>query len=212
MDSMQSQSKNWKKIPAYKLMNSVLEVFNLEVRDEYYGLQDEIDLLSRTYVKGLREMKPDYKFYPDANSTLRISYGKVDDYEPRDGVEYTHYTTIEGIMQKYDPKNDDFQLPARMIQLYEKKDYGEYAQDGELRVAFTASNHTTGGNSGSPVLNGDGHLVGINFDRNWEGTMSDIMYDPDRVRNISVDVHYVLWVIDKYAGAKHLIKEMKIMR
>lgn len=211
-DFSEKSVKKLEEDPAYVLMESILDLFNSEIRADYYGLQDAIDLLSRTYVQGLREMKPNYKFYPDANSTLRLSYGQVDDYEPRDGVQYLHYTTIEGIMQKYDPNHDDFQLPDRLIELYKQKDYGQYAQNSELRVAFTASNHTTGGNSGSPVLNGDGHLVGINFDRNWEGTMSDIMYDPDRVRNISVDVHYVLFIIDKYAGAKHLIDEMKIMK
>ena len=204
--------KKLEKDPAYALMADILNVFNESIRTDYYGLQDDIALLSRTYVQGLRLMRNNQGFYPDANSTLRISYGQVNDYEPRDGVQYKHYTTIEGVMQKYDPKNDDFQLPDRLINLYEKEEYGEYAQDGELRVAFTASNHTTGGNSGSPVLNGDGHLVGINFDRNWEGTMSDIMYDPYRVRNISVDVHYVLFIIDKYAGAKHLVDEMKIVQ
>jgi hypothetical protein len=143
---------------------------------------------------------------------LRVSYGQVDDYYPYDGVKYLHYTTLKGILEKDNPDVYDYRVPAKLKELYEKKDYGEYAENGEMHVAFTASNHTTGGNSGSPVLNGEGHLIGVNFDRNWEGTMSDIMYDPDMCRNISLDIRYALFIIDKMAGAKHLIDEMTLIR
>ncbi len=127
-------------------------------------------------------------------------------------MKYLHFTTIDGIMQKYDPKNPDFELTDRFIELYNKKDFGDYTQDGELWVCFTASNHTTGGNSGSPVIDAEGNLIGINFVRSWESTMSDFMFDESRCRNIVVDIRYVLWVIDKYGQAGHLIEEMNIIR
>ncbi len=142
---------------------------------------------------------------------MRITYGKIDGSAPYDGMVYTHYTTIDGIMQKYDPNNPDFQLTDRFIELYKNKDFGQYTQDGELWVCFTASNHTTGGNSGSPVISADGYLMGINFDRSWESTMSDFMFDESRCRNIAVDIRYVLWVIDKYGEAHHLIEEMDLV-
>ncbi len=173
---------------------------------------DDISLLNRTYVKGLREVFAEKRFYPDANSSLRIAYGQVDDYEPRDAVQYSHYTTLDGVIEKYDPHNDEFNLPKKLIELWEKKDYGQYGYKGELRVCFTASNHTTGGNSGSPVLDAYGNLLGCNFDRNWEGTMSDIMYDPDRCRNITCDIRYVLFIVDKFAGATHLIDELTLVK
>jgi hypothetical protein len=128
-------------------------------------------------------------------------------------VEYSYYTTLDGIMQKEDPNNDEFIVPTKLKELYAKKDYGPYAdKNGKLRVAFTASNHTTGGNSGSPVLNGKGELIGTNFDRNWEGTMSDVMYNPNQCRNITLDVRYTLFLIDKFAGAGYLLNEMKIVK
>ena len=156
-------------------------------------------------------MQPDKRFYPDANSTLRVTYGKVNDYYPRDAVHYTHYTTIEGIMQKEDPAIYDYVVEPKLKALYKTKDYGRYAnKSGEMPVAFIGTNHTTGGNSGSPVLNAYGQLIGLNFDRNWEGTMSDVIYDPDQCRNITLDIRYCLFIIDKYAGADNLIKEMTI--
>ncbi|MDD2345417.1 MAG: S46 family peptidase, partial [Bacteroidales bacterium] len=147
----------------------------------------------------------------DANMTLRVTYGKVDDYYPYDGVRYHYFTTLDGIMEKENPDVYDYIVEPKLKELWKAKDYGSYAdKDGSMHVVFIASNHTTGGNSGSPVLNADGHLIGINFDRNWEGTMSDVQYDPDQCRNISIDIRYCLFIIDKLAGAKHLIDEMTI--
>nr|WP_243651044.1 S46 family peptidase [Hymenobacter gummosus] len=197
--------------PAYQLVAPIVATYRQKVLPTYTQAQDQITLLQRTYIAGLREQQPQRKFYPDANSTLRVAYGQVAGYQPADGVQYDYYTTLDGIMQKADPTNVDFEVPQRLVELYEKKDYGPYAVNGTVPVAFTATNHTTGGNSGSPVINGRGELIGTNFDRNWEGTMSDLMYDPDRVRNITLDVRYMLFVVDKYAGATHLVKEMKLV-
>ncbi|OON69532.1 serine protease [Hymenobacter sp. CRA2] len=197
--------------PAYQLIAPIVATYRQKVLPTYTQAQDQITLLQRTYIAGLRQWQPQRKFYPDANSTLRVAYGQVAGYQPADGVAYEYYTTLDGIMEKADPTNPDFEVPARLVELYQKKDYGPYAVDGTVPVAFTATNHTTGGNSGSPVINGRGELIGTNFDRNWEGTMSDIMYDPDRVRNITLDVRYMLFVVDKYAGASHLVKEMNLV-
>jgi hypothetical protein len=200
-----------KKDPAYLLSKSISDLNKEKITPAYQLGNDQINLLQRTYVAGLREMNPGKSFYPDANSTLRVSYGAVADYEPADGVNYVHYTTIDGIMEKNASGAEDYVVPAKLKELYQKKDFGRYAENGTLPVAFTASNHTTGGNSGSPVINANGHLIGTNFDRNWEGTMSDIMYDPERVRNITLDVRYTLFLIDKFAGAGYLLKEMTLL-
>jgi hypothetical protein len=143
---------------------------------------------------------------------MRISYGQVNNYEPSDGVRCKHYTTFKGVIEKYNPDVEDFELPEKLIELYKTKGYEKYLnKKGELPVAFISSNHTTGGNSGSPILNAKGELIGLNFDRNWEGTMSDIMYDPDQVRNIGVDARYILFIVEYYANATHLIAEMDIV-
>jgi len=135
----------------------------------------------------------------------------VNDYYPRDAVYYDYQTTLAGIMEKDDPDIYDYRVPVKLKELYESRDYGRYGKDGEMYVCFTATNHTTGGNSGSPVLDAEGRLIGLNFDRNWEGTMSDIMYNPDMCRNIVLDIRYCLFIIDKYAGAGHLVEEMEIV-
>jgi len=208
--------KDYKKIqkdPIYKLMLSCYNQFTNNVRPQYTKLDAEINRLNRLYMKGMRELITNKKYYPDANGTLRIAYGKVGGYNPRDAVFYNYYTTLEGVMEKENPLDEEFMVSPKLKELYQKKDYGQYAdKNNELRIAFCASNHTTGGNSGSPVLNGEGQLIGTNFDRNWEGTMSDIMYDPDQVRNIVLDIHYTLFIIDKYAGAGYLLNEMTLVK
>jgi hypothetical protein len=164
-------------------------------------------------MKALREVFTEKVFYPDANSTLRLAYGRVEGYAPSDSLVYPWFTDAEGILAKYAGGNPDYELDSVLALRIRKRDFGRYAdKQGKLRTCFIASNHTTGGNSGSPVLNGKGELVGINFDRNWEGTMSDISYDINQVRNISLDVRYALFIIEKVAGAGHLVREMKIVR
>ncbi|HEX8516543.1 MAG TPA: S46 family peptidase [Bacteroidia bacterium] len=215
-DALGDPEKSYKKIikdPVYMLMRSGYEKFYNDVRTKYNDSDAKIMTLNRTYMKAMRELVTTKKYYPDANSTLRVTYGKVDGYNPRDGVYYNYYTTLNGLMDKENPLVDEFVVSPKLKELYLKKDYGQYAdKNGDLRVAFCASNHTTGGNSGSPVFNGEGQLIGTNFDRNWEGTMSDIMYNPDQVRNIVLDVRYTLFVIDKFAGAGYLLDEMKIIK
>ena len=199
--------------PIFYITSSIVKHYNTSVFPQFQYDEREINELQKLYIQGQKEIFKDKKFYPDANSTLRVAYGKVNNYVPKDGVEYNYYTTLEGIMEKYIPKDEEFDVPAKLKELYEKKDYGQYAnKDGKLQVAFTASNHTTGGNSGSPVFNAKGQLIGTNFDRNWEGTMSDIMYNPNQCRNITLDVRYTLFIIDKFAGAGYLLNEMKLVK
>jgi hypothetical protein len=166
----------------------------------------------RLFIAGLREMLPDRKFYPDANSTMRLTYGKVLDYKPADAIKYDFYTTLDGIIAKEDPDNSEFIVPAKLKELWKNKDYGEYAENGEMHTCFLTDNDITGGNSGSPVLNGKGELMGLAFDGNWEAMSGNILFDPDVQRTINVDIRYVLFIIDKYAGAKNLISEMNIVR
>ena len=200
--------------PAYQLMKTCSAAYADKVSIPYKSLMNEIDLLQRTYMKGQMEMASDekQKIYPDANLTLRLTYGKVEGYEPRDGIVYKYYSTLTGVIEKYDSTNYDFNAPAKLLELYRKKDFGEYGSNGNITPCFLASNHTTGGNSGSPVLNAYGQLIGTNFDRVWEGTMSDIMFDPERCRNISLDIRYTLFIIDKFAGARWLVDEMNIVK
>lgn len=211
LDKLNGKSlKKLKQDPAYRLMMDVYGGYFKNVRAGYGKYNSEIDLLMKDYVMELQSVFPDRSYWADANSTMRLTYGKAEGSEPRDGMMYKFYSTTEGILQKYDPNNPDYVLPERLVELIEKKDFGKYTTDGEMRVCFTGSNHTTGGNSGSPTLDANGHLIGLNFDRSWESTMSDIMFDPDRCRNIMVDIKYVLFIIDKYAGAKHLVDEMEL--
>lgn len=173
----------------------------------------KLDSLYRLYVKQIMEKETDRDFYPDANLTLRVTYGNVSSFKPRDGVKYKHYTTLDGIMEKENPDIYDYVVVDKLKELYRTKDYAPYGNDkGEMPVAFIASNHTTGGNSGSPVMDADGNLIGINFDRNWEGTMSDILYDKDLCRNISLDIRYCLFIIDKLLDAKNVINELEIIK
>ncbi|MBL7884078.1 MAG: S46 family peptidase, partial [Bacteroidia bacterium] len=213
LENLEANYKKIQKDPLYLLMQSAYTKFANDVLPKYNALDIEIAKLNRTYMKAMRELVTTKKYYPDANSTLRVTYGKVDGYYPKDGVYYNHFTTLEGIMEKENPAVDEFVVHPKLKELYTNKDYGKYAdKNGNMRVAFCASNHTTGGNSGSPVFNGNLELIGTNFDRNWEGTMSDIFYNPDQVRNIVLDVRYTLFVVDKFAGAGYLLDEMTIVK
>jgi hypothetical protein len=208
-------SKSVKKVlkdPAFKMAKSMVE-FGNKINEEIKELDNQSVALRRNYMKLQMEYDSEKVFYPDANSSMRIAYGYVDDYKPADAIKYEHFTTLEGILEKEDPNIYDYVVENKLKELHRNKDYGKYADaDGTIHVGFTASNHTTGGNSGSPIFNAEGHLIGINFDRNWEGTMSDLMYDPDQCRNISIDIRYCLFIIDKFAGAGHLVDEMTIIQ
>ena len=162
-------------------------------------------------MKALIELFPNERIFPDANGTLRITFGKVSGYEPKDAVYYKPVSYLEGIMEKYIPNDYEFDVPVKLRELYKNKDFGPYAENGKIPVNFIGTNHTTGGNSGSPAIDAYGNLIGLNFDRVWEGTMSDLYYDPAISRNIMVDIRYVLFIVDKYAGATHLINEMKLV-
>lgn len=208
---------DWKKLaadPMYLLATGLYDHYNAVILPNWQKRNNEITRLNRLYMKAQMEVFTEKKFYPDANSTLRVAFGKVDDYEPRDGVTYNWYSTLDGVMQKEDSTSLDYIVPPRLHMLWEKKDYGNYAdkKDGKLHTSFIATNHTTGGNSGSPVLDKNGNLIGTNFDRCWEGTMSDVNYDPTLCRNIVLDVRYTLFIIDKYAGAGYLLNEMVILQ
>ena len=178
-------------------------------RKQYNEVKKEINRLYRLYVKGMMEMDANNVSFPDANLTLRVAYGHVKGFRPKDGVYYKPYTTLEGIIEKENPDIYDYVVEPRLKELYNTQDYGQYANSkGELPVGFIATNHTTGGNSGSPVLNANGELIGLNFDRCWEGTMSDLLFDPLYCRNITLDIRYCLFIIDKFAGATNLINEL----
>lgn len=196
---------------AYAFVKIAYNNFFEHIIPKYDEINTRISATQRDYMKAILELFPDARIFPDANSTLRITYGKVGGYAPRDAVYYEPVTYLDGVMEKYIPGDYEFNVSPKLIELYNKKDYGIYGENGKMPVNFIARNHTTGGNSGSPALDAHGNLIGLNFDRVWEGTMSDIHYDPDICRNIMVDIRYVLFIIDKYAGAKHLIDEMKIV-
>lgn len=208
------KAKNVKKIekdPAFIISKDIYKFYYNALYKKIVPLETRLGELYRIYTMGIAEMNTGKKLYPDANSTLRVAYGKVDGYIGPDAVIYDYFTTLDGVIAKEDTNIYDYIVDKRLKDLWQKKDYGRYADaDGKMHVCFIANNHTTGGNSGSPVLNAEGHLIGVNFDRVWEGTMSDIVYDPSKCRNISLDIRYCLFIIDKYAGATNLIDEMKI--
>ena len=199
---------------AVQLVSELAQMNDSQVYPSYQRLDTQIQALQRTYMKAILEFsKPSDRIFPDANSTLRVTYGKVAGYIPADGVTYSATTTLDGVMEKYIPGDYEFDVPTRLRELYAKKDYGRYGtKDGKMPLCFLSTCHTTGGNSGSPAIDARGNLIGLNFDRVWEGTMSDIHYDPKICRNIMVDIRYVLFVIDKYAGAGYLVDEMKLVK
>ncbi|MEM0541371.1 S46 family peptidase [Flavobacterium sp. j3] len=196
----------------YQILKAMADAHTQNVLPKFDELNLKNMATQRTYMKAILELSPKSdRIFPDANSTLRVTYGKVKGYKPSDAVVYEPITYLEGVMEKYIPGDYEFDVPKKLIDLYNTKDYGAYSSQGKIPVAFIATNHTTGGNSGSPALDANGNLIGLNFDRVWEGTMSDIYYSPDICRNIMVDIRYVLFIIDKFAGADNLIKEMKII-
>ena len=195
---------------AFNAMTNFFSNYSEVINPEYGRLMAQIEDLQRQYMAAQMAVYPDRNFYPDANSTLRLTYGQVEGYNPKDAVQYGYQTYLDGVMAKYVPGDYEFDLPQRLIDLYNTKDYGRYGEGDKMPVCFIASNHTSGGNSGSPALNSKGELIGLNFDRVWEGTMSDLNFDRSLCRNIMVDVRYVLFVIDKYAGAGYLVEEMTL--
>lgn len=203
--------KVFQKDPGFQLMTGFLEIYQTKIGAVYNTAESKLKVAMRTYIDGLRKMNANKFYSPDANSTLRCTYGNIYDYSPGDAMKYHYLSTIEGIMQKEDPKNDEFIVPAKLKELYEKKDFGRYAENGTLPVAFLSNNDITGGNSGSPVINGKGELIGTAFDGNWEAMSGDIAFEPSLQRTISVDIRYTLFIIEKFAGATNLIKEMTII-
>ena len=200
-----------KKDPAYTLSVMMVEKYR-ENQKNLDAANEMLERGNRLFVAGLREMQPERKFYPNANSTMRLTYGKVLDYYPADAVHYNYFTTLKGVMEKEDHDNWEFVVPAKLKALYEKKDFGPYAMDnGQMPVAFLSTTDITGGNSGSPVINGKGELIGLAFDGNWEAMSGDIAFEPELQRTISVDIRYVLFIIDKYAGAKNIINELTLV-
>jgi len=199
------------KDPFYLLAISVSDFMAVNVRPELGRLNEEIMKLNMDYMTAQMEFDKERVFYPDANSTLRITYGTVKGYFSKDAVYFTHYTTLKGIMEKDNPAIYDYDVPVKLRELYKNRDFGRYTQNGEVPVCFIADNHTTGGNSGSPVINAEGQLIGVNFDRAWEGVASDLAFNPEQSRNISLDIRYALFIIDKFAGAGYLLNEMTII-
>ncbi|HFS67896.1 MAG TPA: S46 family peptidase [Flavobacteriia bacterium] len=198
--------------PAYVFGKELATVFYQKINPDYFNLQTKIAAIQKKYMKALMANFKEERFFPDANSTLRVTFGQVKGYEPKDAVYYEPISHLKGIIEKYVPGDYEFDVPQKLIDLYNKKDFGSYGKNGKMPVNFLGTNHTTGGNSGSPVIDANGNLIGLNFDRVWEGTMSDYNYDAAICRNIMVDVRYILFIMDKYAGAKRLIKEMDLVK
>ena len=201
---------------AAEIYKNTNDWFKENIAPTLTNVNKEINLLYRAYMKGQMEYNDATNggkvFYPDANSTLRVTYGKVKGYKPADAIYYTPVSSLDGIIEKDNPEIYDYNIPQKLRDIHAAKDYGQWEVDGSVPVAFIAMNHTSGGNSGSPVLDAEGNLIGVNFDRVWEGTMSDVVYDPEICRNISIDIRYALFIIDKLAGANHLLNEMEILK
>ncbi len=198
------------KDPISICLEQIRDIYKVNINEENSRIEWEEEKLYKSYMAALLEKTGEHSLYPDANRTMRLTYGAVKGYTPRDGVAYQPFTTMKGLMEKRKLGKVDYVVPEKLVALYEAKDFGPYGVNGTMPVCFIASNHTSGGNSGSPVLDAEGRLIGLNFDREWEGTMSDVYYDPNLCRNIAVDIRYVLFIIDKFAGAGYLLEEMDI--
>lgn len=203
--------KKMEKDPVYKMYTSFMESM-MKYMGAFREATTNATVANRMFIAGLREMDPGKVKYPDANSTMRMSYGKVLDYFPADAVAYNYYTTLKGVMEKEDPTNDEFIVAKKLKDLFNAKDYGPYGENGEMITCFLTTNDITGGNSGSPVINADGQLIGLAFDGNWEAMSGDIMFEPDLQRTINVDIRYVLFIIDKFAGATNLVNELTLVK
>ncbi len=204
--------KTLKKDMGMKLIGSIMQsMIQLQTKSALFA--DDLTKNRRLFVAAIREMQPNKSFYPDANFTMRLTYGTVMDYYPRDGVHYKYYTTLGGVIEKEDPNNDEFIVPKKLKELYEAKDYGQFAnKDGKMTTCFLTNNDITGGNSGSPVINGNGELIGVAFDGNWEAMSGDIAFEPELQRTISVDIRYVLFIVEKYANCMHIMEELNIVK
>jgi hypothetical protein len=198
--------------PAWQLYRAITDHKLHVVQPGINNYYSNMAYLNRLYMKGQMALDNDKEFYPDANLTLRLTYGKIDGIDPEGPAGYFFQTNLDEAVTKANPSVEEFNMPQKLIELHRKKDYGKWAVNGTVPLAFIASNHTSGGNSGSPVLNAKGELIGTNFDRIWEGTMSDLYFDPRLCRNISVDIRYTLFIIEKLGGAGWLLKEMKVAK
>ena len=196
---------------AYSFGKEIHAIFYTKIEPKFQQLNMQLGSVQKEYMKALMEVFPNKRFYPDANSTLRVNYGMVQGYEPKDGIYYTSKSYLKGVMEKYVPGDYEFDVPKKLQDLYNSKNFGQYGENGKMAINFLSTNHMTGGNSGSPMVDANGNLIGLAFDTTWEGTMSDLHFDADIVRSISVDIRYVLFIIDKYAGATHLIDEMTLV-
>lgn len=211
MDDPKKMLKVLDKDPGMEYVLDIIDVFRSKLQMGMAQFSGNDEELMKAYTKGLMEMQTDKEFYPNANFTMRLTYGKVIPYIPRDAVAYKAFTTHEGILEKEVPGDEEFDVPKKLHDLLVKKDFGRYGEDGVLPVCFLNNTDITGGNSGSPVINGNGELVGVAFDGNWESMTSDLVFDEGTVRTISVDIRYVCFIVDKYAGARHLLDEMEII-
>ena len=206
-----ANAKSILKDPAFKISKAVWDDFYNTVVPARQQASMDIAKAERLYIDAIRQMNPNKSYHPDANSTLRLTYGNILPYEARDAVFYEYYTTAEGILEKYTPGDLEFDAPSKLIKMIKDKDFGRYGKDGELRVCFLSNNDITGGNSGSGVVNAEGHLIGTAFDGNWEAMSGDVAFEQNLQRTISVDIRYTLFIIDKFAGAGHLVKEMTVI-
>jgi hypothetical protein len=205
------KKKTLEKDPALVAANSFIASYMIARLTQMMD-EDKFSRARRLYIAGLREMNPETVYYPDANSTMRLTYGNAKPYKPADALFADYYTTLQGVMEKEDSTNEEFIVSPKLKELYAEKDFGQYADSGVMHVCFLTTHDITGGNSGSPVINGNGELIGLAFDGNSEAMSSDIKFDVNLQRTICVDIRYVLFIIDKYAGAGYLVDEMKVVK